>query len=141
MMSTAKEIPEVMEMCKTATEILELDVLELCMKGPETKLEETRFCQPVMFLAGMAGIEKLKKEKPEAVERFKVCAGLSLGEYTALCAAGVFSFENGLKLVKMRGEYMQEAANIGDQVMLSVAGIEKPDLVKLCAEAVKSSGK
>jgi len=141
MMSTAASIPEVIEMCKKANEILGFDVLELCMKGPETQLEETRFCQPVMFLAGMAGIERLRKDKPEAVERFKACAGLSLGEYTALCAAGVFSFENGLRLVKMRGEFMQEAANVGSQVMLSVAGIDKPDLVKMCKEAAKSEKK
>jgi len=141
MMSTAQAIPEVSDMLKKANDILGFDVLDLCIKGPESKLEETRFCQPIMFLAGLAGLEKLRREKPEAVSRFKACAGLSLGEYTALCAAGVFSFENGLKLVMMRGEFMQEAANVGNQVMLSVAGIDKPDLVKMCKEAVKSEGK
>merc|ERR1712050_641097 len=60
----------------------------------------------------------------------------SLGEYTALCAAGVMSFEDGLKLVKLRGEAMQEAAQTGKQLMLSVAGLEKKlldPLVKECA--------
>jgi len=65
-------------------------------------------------------------------------AGLSLGEYTALCAAGVMSFEDGLKLVKLRGEAMQEAAALSKQLMLSVAGLEKDKLEPLCKEALKS---
>lgn len=138
MMSETSKLPEVQKMCKTAQEILGFDVLDLCLSGPEGKLEETRYCQPAMFIAGLAGLEKMKVEKGEAATRFKACAGLSLGEYTALCAAGVFTFEEGLKLVKLRGEYMQEAANKGKQLMLSVAGIEKPDLQKYCLEAAKT---
>merc|ERR1719454_1043034 len=68
-------------------------------------------------------------------------AGLSLGEYTALCVAGVFSFEDGLKLVKLRGEAMQEAATTqGKQLMLSVAGLERETLDQLCAESKKEEG-
>merc|ERR1712066_905398 len=59
---------------------------------------------------------------------------------TALYAAGVFSFEDGLKLVQLRGEEMQKAAEVGKQLMLSVAGIEKPKLVDLCKEAAKKEG-
>jgi len=87
------------------------------------------------------GLEKLRQDRPEAVENFQVAAGLSLGEYTALCAAGVFSFEDGLKLVDKRGKFMQEAAEVGKQAMLSVAGIEKPKLESLCKEAQASEGK
>merc|ERR1712039_838522 len=79
-------------------------------------------------------------ERPEAVTRCQVVAGLSLGEYTALCTAGVFSFEDGLKLVKLRGEAMQEAATASKQAMLSVAGVDKPKLQDLCEEAKKSEG-
>merc|ERR1712187_360845 len=61
--------------------------------------------------------------------------------YTALCAAKVFSFEDGLKLVNNRGKYMQEAAEKGKQAMLSVAGIEKPKLEELCKEALQAEGK
>merc|ERR1712050_382132 len=116
-------------------------VQDLCMKGPETKLEETKFCQPAMFIAGLAGIEKLRQDKPEAADHFQVAAGLSLGEYTALCAAGVFTFEDGLKLVQQRGKYMQEAAEVGKQAMLSVAGIEKAKLEALRKEAGELEGK
>ena len=60
------------------------------VNGPEEKLEETRYCQSAMFIAGLAGAEKLHADREEAVHRAQVVAGLSLGEYTALCLAGVF---------------------------------------------------
>mmetsp|Transcript_97752 Transcript_97752/g.226662 ORF Transcript_97752/g.226662 Transcript_97752/m.226662 type:complete len:533 (-) Transcript_97752:110-1708(-) len=140
MMSTVKDIPKVQEYLATAKTILGYDVLELCLQGPEDKLERTSYCQPAMFIAGMAGLEKLRVDKPDHANRFQVTAGLSLGEYTALCAAGVFSFEDGLKLVKMRGAAMEEAAQAGKQAMLSVAGLEKPKLEALCKDAQKKEG-
>jgi len=140
MLSEVKDIPAVKDMLETSKDILGMDILDLCLNGPETKLEETRYCQPALFIGGLAGVEKLRLDKPEAVERCRCCAGLSLGEYTALCAAGVFSFEDGLKLVKLRGEAMQEAAKMGEQLMVSVAGIEKAKLEGLCQEAAKKEG-
>mmetsp|Transcript_21184 Transcript_21184/g.59912 ORF Transcript_21184/g.59912 Transcript_21184/m.59912 type:complete len:539 (-) Transcript_21184:85-1701(-) len=140
MMSGLKDNPAVKAMLKKADDILGYDVLALCLSGPESKLEETATCQPAMFIAGMAGLEKLRGEKEEAVTRAQVMAGLSLGEYTALCAAGVFSFEDGLKLVKLRGQAMSEAASASKQLMLSVAGLDKPKLQELCAEAAKKEG-
>merc|ERR1719271_1356001 len=125
MMSGVKDIPKVKDMLAKAKTVMGFDLLDLCLKGPESKLEETKYCQPAMFIAGLAGVEKLREERPEAVDRMKCVAGLSLGEYTALCCAGVFTFEEGLKLVKLRGEAMQEAASVGSQAMLSVAGIDK----------------
>merc|ERR1712217_707191 len=121
-------------------DILGYDILEICLKGPESKLEETKYCQPAMFIGGLAGLEKLREEKPDRVDQCAVFAGLSLGEYTALCAAGVMSFEDGLKLVKLRGEAMQEAATSCKQLMLSVAGLEKKVLQPLCAECAKAEG-
>jgi [acyl-carrier-protein] S-malonyltransferase len=140
MMKTTKDIPAVADMLKKAKGILGFDIMDLCLNGPESKLEETKNCQPAMFIAGLAGVEKLRAEREEAVTRAQVLAGLSLGEYTALCVAGVFSFEDGLKLVKVRGEAMQEAASASKQGMLSVAGIDKPKLVELCKEAQKAEG-
>jgi [acyl-carrier-protein] S-malonyltransferase len=139
MMSTLKDIPAVADMLAKAKTILGFDVLDLCLNGPEEKLELTANCQPCMFIASLAGIEKLRGDREEAVTRCQVLAGLSLGEYTALCVAGVFTFEDGLKLVKLRGECMQKAASASPQLMLSVAGLDKPKLQELCAEA-KGSG-
>merc|ERR1712217_635206 len=121
-------------------DILGYDILEICLKGPESKLEETRYCQPAMFIGGLAGVEKLRKDRPEAVGQASIMAGLTLGEYTALCAAGVMTFEDGLKLVKLRGEAMQEAATSCKQLMLSVAGLEKKILQPLVAECAKAEG-
>jgi len=139
MMATVKDLPKVQDMLKIAQGILGYNVLELCMNGPESKLEETKYCQPAMFVANMAGLEKLRGEREEAVTRFQAAAGLSLGEYSALCAAGVFSFEDGLKLVKLRAESMDEAAHEGKQAMVSVAGIEKAKLQELCLDALKKA--
>merc|ERR1719426_534520 len=128
MLSTTKDLPEVKDMLTKAKDILGYDLLQLCLEGPEDKLGETRYCQPALFVAGLAGMEKVRKEKPDTVARAQCVAGLSLGEYTALCAVGVFTFEEGLKLVKLRGEAMQEAAAVGKQLMLSVAGLGQFDL-------------
>jgi len=135
-----KDLPEVKDMLAKAKPILGYDLLELCLNGPEEKLAETKYCQPAMFVGGLAGIAKLRKERAEAVERPKCVAGLSLGEYTALCVAGVLTFEDGLRLVKLRGEAMQEAAQVGKQAMLSVAGLDQAVLETCCKDAEKTTG-
>ena len=80
MMSGVKDLPAVKEMLAKAQEILGYDILELCLKGPEAKLELTKFCQPAMYVGGLAALEKLRADKPERVERCQAVAGLSLGE-------------------------------------------------------------
>jgi len=141
MLKEMKDEPAVKEMLDKAKDILGWDVLDLCLNGPEEKLEQTKYCQPCMFIGGLAGREKLRKDKADMADNPSFVAGLSLGEYTALCVAGVFSFEDGLKLVKLRGEAMEEAANTGGkQLMLSVAGLEGDKLKALCAEALKEEG-
>jgi len=141
MLKDSADDPVVKDMLAKAKDILGWDPLELCLNGPEEKLEMTNFTQPCMFIGGLAGIEKLRKEKPEETNNPTFVAGLSLGEYTALCHAGVFSFEDGLKLVKLRGEAMQEAATSqGKQLMLSVAGLERDVVDKLAKEAKDEEG-
>ncbi|CAK9000191.1 Malonyl-CoA-acyl carrier protein transacylase [Durusdinium trenchii] len=135
MMAGVKDIPAVKDMLEKANNMLDFNLLDLCLKGPEPELERTKACQPAMYVAGLAAVEKLRAEKPEKVERCQAVAGLSLGEYTALTVAGVFDFETGLKVVKLRGEAMQEAAEASQQAMLSVAGLDKDTLTRLCAEA------
>lgn len=85
-----------------------------------------------MFIAGLAGLERLRAEQPEKVKKCSAMGGLSLGEYTSLCAAGTLSFEDGLNLVKLRGEAMEAAATASKQLMLSVQGLEKAKLEELC---------
>ena len=140
MLDGVKDNAEVKEMLSQAKDILGYDLLDMCLKGPEDKLAETKFCQPAMFVGGLAGICKLKSQNQPAAEQPRCMAGLSLGEYTALCAAGVLSFEDGLRLVKLRGEAMQEAAQVGKQAMLSVAGLEQKLLEQCCVDAEKKAG-
>lgn len=139
MLEGVKDLPKVKEMLDEAKGILGYDILDICLNGPEDKLEETRYCQPAMYIAGLAAMAKLEESEPEKVAKCQCVAGLSLGEYTALCAAGVFSFAEGLKLVKIRAEAMHEAAQQGSpHGMLSVAGVEA-STIKQLVEKSKST--
>jgi len=143
MMKSLKDLEPVKEMLKKANDILGYDMLDLMLNGPEDKLERTNYCQPAMYIAGLAAVEQLKVDDPDQVSRCMALAGLSLGEYTALTVAGVFDFETGLKLVKARGEAMDfETSKQGapKQAMLSVAGLSQDQVEKLCKEAIGSSG-
>lgn len=139
MMSELKDNPVVKGYCEKAQEILGYDILDLCLFGPEKDLEATVRCQPAMFLAGMAGMEKLRSIKPEAAANPGCVAGLSLGEYTALCVADVFSFEQGLRLVNIRSTAMQRCAEASPQLMLSVAGLERDQLEAICKEHTRGN--
>jgi len=134
MIKGLQDNPQVKELIATAEAVLGWDPLDVCVNGPEAKLEETSVCQPCMFLGGMAGLVSLRQTRPEAAERPGAVAGLSLGEYTALCAAGVFTFEQGMQLVKVRGQAMAEAASSTPQAMLSIFGLDQEVLEKLCQE-------
>lgn len=142
MMKTLKDLPAVKDMLRVAQDVLGYDILDIMLNGPEEKLSETRYCQPAMYIAGLAAAEQLKADDPMAVSDCKAMAGLSLGEYTALTLAGVFDFETGLKLVKERGEAMDfEATKPGGpkQGMLSIAGLEEEKVQELCEEVTSAT--
>eukprot|EP00416_Gambierdiscus_australes_P019157 CAMPEP_0171083074 /NCGR_PEP_ID=MMETSP0766_2-20121228/17492_1 /TAXON_ID=439317 /ORGANISM="Gambierdiscus australes, Strain CAWD 149" /LENGTH=552 /DNA_ID=CAMNT_0011540487 /DNA_START=14 /DNA_END=1672 /DNA_ORIENTATION=- len=129
------ERPVVREMLAKAQEILGWDPKELALNGPEDRISETRYCQPLMFIAGLVAGEVLREQKPDFYERPQAVAGLSLGEYTAIVAAGVLTFEDGLRLVQARAEAMQRATELVPQAMCSVAGLDRAKVDKLCEEA------
>lgn len=135
MLKDVMDRPAVKTLLSKAESILGWDPKELCLSGPESKLSETRYCQPIMFIAGLAAVEVLREQKPENVDRPMAVAGLSLGEYTAIVAAGVLSFEDGLRLVKVRAEAMQAATETVPQAMCSVAGLDRVKVDRLCEEA------
>jgi len=137
MLKDCIDLPGVAAMLKEANGILGWNVKDLVLNGPEEKLSETKFCQPAMFIAGMAALEVMKAgDKKEDFARCQAVAGLSLGEYTAVCAAGVLSFGDTLRLVKLRGEAMQKATDLRPQAMCSVAGLDRIMLEKCCKEAL-----
>jgi len=138
MLKEVIERPRVKEMLAKAEAILGWDPKEIALNGPDDKISETRYCQPLMFLAGLAAYDKLRDDKPEVWERPQAMAGLSLGEYTAVTAAEVLSFEDGLRLVVQRAEAMQRASTLVPQLMCSVAGLDRGKVDKLCEEAKKA---
>lgn len=117
-----------------ANEVVGYDLADLCFNGPAEKLEQTDIQQPAIFttavaiweaMGGLAGFP----ERPVAM------AGLSLGEYTALYAAGSVSFEDALRLVKRRGELMQQASQSPPSGMVSIMGLDPAQVDGLCEKA------
>jgi len=140
MFKKASDLPAVRYMLERASEIVGYDIEELCTEGPFEKLSETRYTQAAVFIAGLAGCVKLHSQKPEALTNAQCVAGFSLGEYIALCVAGVYSWEDGLRLVTLRGEAMHDAATSTGGKMLSVIGFPKEKLIQSCGDAVNQSG-
>eukprot|EP00475_Leptophrys_vorax_P040288 TRINITY_DN7447_c0_g1_i1.p1 TRINITY_DN7447_c0_g1~~TRINITY_DN7447_c0_g1_i1.p1 ORF type:complete len:295 (-),score=46.54 TRINITY_DN7447_c0_g1_i1:148-906(-) len=97
----------------------------------------TAVSQPAIYVASLAAVEALRAQEggAEKLAAIDVAAGLSLGEYTALAFAGAFSFEDGLRLVKLRGEAMQAAADSAPSAMVSVIGLGADKVQALCDAA------
>ena len=94
-----------------ASALLGYDLLEVCVRGPAELLRRTSVAQPAIFVSSLAALSALRREVPEAVEDVAAVAGFSLGEFSALVFGGALRFADGLRLVKARGEAMEEAAN------------------------------
>ena len=127
--------PEAKQIFDRANEIMKIDLARICFEGPEEELKQTRITQPAIFVHSMVVFELLKRKGflPEAA------AGHSLGEYSALVAAEALSFENGLKLVKIRGELMQQAGQKNPGTMAAVIGLDFDQVQEVCTE-VKNTG-
>lgn len=126
--------PAAKDLFTSASDILGYDLAALCFEGPEQKLAETRFSQPALFLVGIAAATVLRQERPELIAKINVAAGLSLGEYTAVCFAGGLDFADALRLVHRRGEAMQAASDAVDSGMASVLGLDLDTLETLCQQ-------
>ncbi|GAB5363549.1 hypothetical protein AAMO2058_000893000 [Amorphochlora amoebiformis] len=136
------EVPKAKELFDKASGILGYDLLEVCKEGPKEKLDSTAVSQPAIFVASMAGLEKLKMEQGDGiVDDATVTMGLSLGEYSALCFAGAISFEDGVRLVQERGAAMQAAADMAESAMASVIGLDSEKVSEICKAASERSGK
>lgn len=129
------EAPAAAELFDKAAEILGYDLLKLCKEGPAEQLDATVHSQPALYVASFAALERLRLQDNAAIDACQVAAGLSLGEYTALAFAGVFSFEDGLRVVAERGSAMQDAAEATPSGMVSILGLEVPQIEELCETA------
>jgi [acyl-carrier-protein] S-malonyltransferase len=112
-----------------ADTILGFPLSTICFEGPEDVLRQTRNTQPAIFLHSMALTSVMENVKPDLV------AGHSLGEYSALVVAGALSFEEGLRLVRLRGELMQHAGEVNKGTMAAVVGLEPNAIDGICVEA------
>lgn len=131
----AEKYPAAKAKFEQAADILGFDLLALCQNGPEEKLNATNISQPALYVASLAALELVKELHPEYIDRCQMAAGLSLGEYTALAFAEAMSFEDGLRVVKVRGEAMQAAAEATPSGMVSLLLLDEEKVQELCEEA------
>ncbi len=129
-----ENFPESKEVFDHAGQVLGFNVAELCLQGPVEKLNQTENTQPAILTASIAILRPLERRGLSAA----AVAGHSLGEYTAITAAGGFNFVDAVSLVQKRGRYMQEAVPAGAGLMAAVLGMERQDVEKTCLEAAKN---
>jgi len=130
-----RDFPEAADIFRRADEALGFPLSRLCFEGPEEDLNLTANTQPAVLTTSIACLEVIKSmggPVPCAV------AGHSLGEYTALVAAGSLSFEDAVTLVRKRGQYMQEAVPVGAGGMAAVMGLSTGLVVEACSKASAS---
>jgi [acyl-carrier-protein] S-malonyltransferase len=130
----AESFPAAAQLFEKANSIVGFDLSRICFEGPAERLNTTTISQPAIFITSAAILEVLKTNPSAQSLRPDVTAGLSLGEYTALYAAGLINFEDALILVQKRGEAMQAAADATDGAMVSIIGLDEGQVAELCAE-------
>ncbi len=131
----AETSPAAAEIFEKANDIIGYDLSAICFEGPQEKLNTTTISQPAIFTTSAAILEVFKTNPATSNITPDITAGLSLGEYTALYAAGAISFKDALTLVQKRGEAMQAASDATEGGMVSIIGLEKEQVEQLCEEA------
>ncbi len=120
---------EAKEMIKTADDALGINLSHYMFNGPEETLKQTEFTQPAIFLHSVVAVSLMRTLGADAA------AGHSLGEYSALVAAGAMQFHDAVKLVRARGMAMQKAGTMNQGTMAAVIGLDQAKLVDVCNEA------
>jgi [acyl-carrier-protein] S-malonyltransferase len=124
-----RDIPEAVELFARADALLGIDLAKVTFEGPAETLTRTAYCQPALYVHGLACLEALKSRVPNL--SVVATAGLSLGEFTAHAAAGTFDFETGLKLVARRGALMDDACAATTGAMAAMIGGDIADIRRL----------
>lgn len=123
---------ETMKLFDTANAVLGFDLKKVCFEGPAEELTKSNICQPAIFVTSYAAYLALQKRKSVP---FACAAGLSLGEWGALCAAGVLDFDSTLKVLEARGRFMQEACELEPSGMIAIVGASPDQLAALCEKS------
>ncbi len=129
----ALHFPQANAWFERSRKMLGFDLPAICFNGPEAALTNTENAQPAIFVTSWVAFQLLKERAPNL--EFQATAGLSLGELTALAAAGTLSFENGLNVARQRGRFMQEACEATRGTMAAVLGLDAEALGGVCGEA------
>ena len=129
----AEAYPSAKALFDRANSVLGYDLASVCFNGPEAELTKTENAQPAILLVSWIAFELLKQSAPSLV--FHATAGLSLGEFTALAAAGVISFEDCLKIVRARGQFMQQACEVTHGSMAAIIGLDEAPTREVCRES------
>lgn len=129
----AEKFPTAKSWFDRANAALGYDLAAICFNGPEAELTKTENAQPGIFLVSWVAFQLLKEQAPGL--KFEATAGLSLGEFTALTAAGAMSFEDGLRVVRQRGKFMQEACEATKGGMAAIIGLDEAPTREVCAQA------
>ncbi len=129
------QVPAAKAIFDQANQVLGEDITKIVFEGPEERLMSTAYCQPAIFTMSMAALEALRASDKFKNVSVKYTAGLSLGEYGALCAAGALSFANTLQLIQKRGAFMEAAAKANPGKMAAIIGFDKDKLVEICQAA------
>jgi [acyl-carrier-protein] S-malonyltransferase len=121
---------EAKEVYEKASDILKIDVAKLCFESTEEELNKTQNTQIALVVTSLAILEVIKNHNIKA----NICAGLSLGEYVALIYGGFLTFEDGIKLIQKRGEYMQNLLPKEEYQMAAVIGMKSEKIEEVCEE-------
>lgn len=117
-----------------ANRVLGWDLAKISFEGPEAELTQTKVCQPALFVHGLALVAAMREAGKIPGGEPQFALGLSLGELTAYCAAGVFDFATGLKIVAERGRLMQQACEQSVGGMAAIVGEDREKVAELCRE-------
>jgi [acyl-carrier-protein] S-malonyltransferase len=126
--------PAAAEIYSRADQLLGWKISELCFNGPQEELTSCAACQPAIYVTSMADFAARKEASPDFAAGICAGAGLSLGELAAMAAAGVYSFEDGLRIVAKRGQLMDELCRRTSGAMAAVIGADENDVNTVCAE-------
>ncbi len=132
--SLAEQSPAARALYAEANSVLGWDLAKICFEGPETELTQTKVCQPALFVHGLALRAALRESGKVPAGEPQYALGLSLGEVTAYCAAGVVDFATGLRVVAERGRLMQLACEQTTGGMAAIMGEERAKVQELCRE-------
>jgi len=127
--------PSALQIFDKANDVLGFDIKKLMFEGPQDALKATVNCQPAIFIHSIACLHALESHPKSSQIKPEFSAGLSVGEYSALIASGVLSFEDGLSLIRKRAQLMEQASKQNPGAMAAILGLDRDKVKEICNQA------